>query len=236
MKEYHSSLLDTVYWALGTVATVTTLLVGFGWFANFKFHEAEKQRLKEDLEIRLKEATATLDARLSVNQAEMSKLIDSRLDAFLTRVARDIDLAREEASRATENNRDELKQLKVSVEALRESERQNAKRDSELEATLRVVEEHVWDLKGIPTNTLLTQAQGLKSAMDADSRHHITSVLDRMRSTITDSILPKKMSLPKSAIEWINLVLAKAETTEPILATELRELVKQIVVRSEEQK
>lgn len=62
MKEYHSSLLDTVYWALGTVATVAVLLVGFGWFANFKFHEAEKQRLKEDLVASQKEANATLEA------------------------------------------------------------------------------------------------------------------------------------------------------------------------------
>lgn len=97
MKEYHSSLLDTVYWALGTLATVATLLVGFGWFANFKFHESEKQRLKDELDGKIKEVLASIDTRLSSNEVQVINAVDTRLDSHFTRVARDIDIARAEA-------------------------------------------------------------------------------------------------------------------------------------------
>lgn len=114
MKEYHSSLLDTVYWALGTVATVAALLVGFGWFANFKFHESEKQRLKEELEGRLERAQALVDTRLSSSEVEVIKSIDSRLDSHLSGIARDIDIARAEAARLHQENADAIAAANVS--------------------------------------------------------------------------------------------------------------------------
>lgn len=192
MKEYHSSLLDTVYWALGTVATVAVLLVGFGWFANFKFHESEKQRLKEELEARLREATATINARLGSHEIEVLNSIDSRLDGHLTRIARDIDIARAEASRFNQENADAVKELKADFALLQKTATNTARRDDELETALRLVEENVWELKGIPTNTLITQGQGLRSAVKAGNHYFITSALGRMQSTIKNSVLPNK--------------------------------------------
>jgi hypothetical protein len=234
MKEYHSSLLDTVYWALGTVATVAALLVGFGWFANFKFHEAEKQRLKEELETRIGEATARLDAHLGTREAEVLKLVDSRLDTYLTKIARDIDIAREEASRATQDNAAATKELKVTIEGLKESEKNSARRDAELEATLRLVEEHVWNLKGIPTNTLITQAQGLASSINAGNRYYIASALERMQKTIKDIVLPDKHAMTNNMVNMIDKTVATAESIEPITASAVRDLLKQIQREPEE--
>lgn len=228
MKEYHSSLLDTVYWALGTVATVAALLVGFGWFANFKFHESEKQRLKEELEGRLERAQALVDTRLSSSEVEVIKSIDSRLDSHLSGIARDIDIARAEAARLHQENADAIKQQKAEVAALQQARTMNQKRDSELEASLRAVEEHIWQLKGIPENRLLTQFQCLQSALDGEHRYYITSTMERMQQTINESILPAKKTLPKSVLDSIKGAVARAANIEPLAAANVSQLLEQI--------
>lgn len=234
MKEYHSSLLDTVYWALATVATVSVLLVGFGWFANFKFHEAEKQRLKEELEARLKEAMAALETRLGSYEADVVKLVDSRLDAFLTRVTRDIDIARADAERSAKENSGAIEQLRGIVQTLQDSDKKSAQQDSDLEAKLRHVEEQVWNIKGIPTNTLVTQAQGLSAAVHAENRWYIASTLDRMQATLK-TILSAKTAISKTSLTFIEASLARAEATEPIAVSNVRELLKQVPVEPEQQ-
>lgn len=61
MKEYHSSLLDTVYWAMGGVFLIAGTLLGFGWFVNFKIYERDKAFLKADVETHLREQIAELE-------------------------------------------------------------------------------------------------------------------------------------------------------------------------------
>jgi hypothetical protein len=49
-RSFQSSVLDTVYWALGGVFFLVGLLLGIGWFANFKVYERDKEALKSTLE------------------------------------------------------------------------------------------------------------------------------------------------------------------------------------------
>src|ERR1035438_7549617 len=39
VKGYQQDLLSTVYWALGILATIAAVLVGFGWLSNFWLYE-----------------------------------------------------------------------------------------------------------------------------------------------------------------------------------------------------
>jgi hypothetical protein len=233
MKEYHSSLLDTVYWTLATVATIAVLLVGFGWFTNFKFHDAEKQRLKEELDARLKEATTTLEVKFGSHKDDIAKLIDSRLDAFFTRITRDIDIARAEATRYEKENDDAIVQLRAVVQTLQEDQKKNLIADNNIEASLRLVEEKIWDLKGIPFNILLTQSQGLKAAIKAENRTYIVSTLERMQLTIK-TIISSNKEIGKNTLDLIELALSEAEVTEPIAVSNVRELLKQIPVKDEQ--
>ena len=49
-KAFHSSILDTVYWALGGTFVIAGLLLGFGWHANFKVYERDKIAMKAELD------------------------------------------------------------------------------------------------------------------------------------------------------------------------------------------
>lgn len=65
MESYQDRFLSTVYWALGTVATLALVLVGFGWLVNFRLYEREKAALSQELENSLREKSATLEVKLN---------------------------------------------------------------------------------------------------------------------------------------------------------------------------
>jgi hypothetical protein len=48
IEGFDDKILKTVHWALGAVFAVAALLVGYGWFTNFKMGEKDRQRLKEE--------------------------------------------------------------------------------------------------------------------------------------------------------------------------------------------
>lgn len=49
MREYDQRLLSTVYWSLGGLVTIATILIGFGWFANFRVYERDRNVLAQEL-------------------------------------------------------------------------------------------------------------------------------------------------------------------------------------------
>lgn len=84
-KRFQDQILNTVYWALGTLAAVTVALTGFGWLANFRVYERDKATLERELQ------TATADARRALEKesaeaianlgAELKKTLSEGLDA-----------------------------------------------------------------------------------------------------------------------------------------------------------
>lgn len=75
VHRFQEQILSTVYWSLGTLAGITVLLVGFGWWTNFRVYERDKQSLEKELRSTL------LDA-LRASKDEHLALVEKRfLDA-----------------------------------------------------------------------------------------------------------------------------------------------------------
>lgn len=76
MRDYHASLLDTVYWALTAVVTVALILAGFSWWSTFSVYESKlveiERRLISKLEATNAEAARHLDAKLHEQLIQMS--------------------------------------------------------------------------------------------------------------------------------------------------------------------
>jgi hypothetical protein len=49
MQKYQSDILSTVHWALSSIITVFGLLIGFGWFANFRVYNRDRKNLEIEL-------------------------------------------------------------------------------------------------------------------------------------------------------------------------------------------
>lgn len=84
MKDYHSSLLDTVYWALGGVFMVVSIILGFGWFANFKVYERDKQAMRDELDAQLKSQRAELTEKTANLSAELTESVTAQLEKAAT--------------------------------------------------------------------------------------------------------------------------------------------------------
>lgn len=48
MRHYDQRLLNTVYWALGGMGAVVLLVVGLGWYTNFRLYKRDVEDLKKD--------------------------------------------------------------------------------------------------------------------------------------------------------------------------------------------
>lgn len=191
----------------------------------------------DELDAKLKEAFSSIETRLSTREIEVIKSVDLRLENQATRTTRDIDIARTEATKQHENNSAAIEQMRVKISDLDAAQAKGKKRDSEIEATLRNVEEGVWEIKGIPTNILITQAQGLRASLDAEqNRFYIVSTLQRMRKTIEDLILPTGKTVPKQIIDGIKEDVAKVATIEPVEATAVSLLLEKIQIEARDRK
>lgn len=184
IKDYHASLLDTVYWALTAVAGIVVVLVGTNWLVNFKLNEQDKERMRREFEARMSEVQSSVEVRISAFKTQLQDSVRLQLDALSNRTDSEIQAQRLELRTDLQGLEARLASI---VEAIAATERMldlQRKSVSDVEATARQVEEHVWGLKGIPINVLLTQGQGLDAAMDADNKWRVESILHRMKDTL----------------------------------------------------
>lgn len=70
VREYNDDLLATVYWSLGTIVTIAALLMGFGWFTNFRLVEREKAALQQELEAAISSQLREIESRLKEELAK----------------------------------------------------------------------------------------------------------------------------------------------------------------------
>ena len=78
-REHQADLLQTVYWALGGVFLLVSLLVGFGWFGNFKVYERDKQSLKEEMHAEAKKKSVELRGELDDAIKEIRDGVDEAI-------------------------------------------------------------------------------------------------------------------------------------------------------------
>ncbi|VVN92396.1 hypothetical protein [Pseudomonas fluorescens] len=79
-RDYQGSLLDTVYWALGAVFLLVGLLLGFGWFANFRVYERDKEILKAELEGAVRSKADDLEKSISLQTDNISRVVIGKID------------------------------------------------------------------------------------------------------------------------------------------------------------
>ena len=233
IREYHSSLLDTVYWALGGVFTLAALLSGFGWWSNFRVYEADKRRLREELDVQLKEAQSAAIIREKDSQQALIASVNTKLDSLTTRFGNEsIELRREtaalrvELTNAISNATKPIATTEARIDTLSQG---LAARESEL----RHVEEYVWDLKGNVANVLITQGQGITAALAAKNKFYLQSAVRRMKSTIETKILNTNAQLSARVLDILRSRVADAEKDEPVAASELLALIAKIKIESE---
>lgn len=49
MRQYDQRLLNTVYWSLGSIGGIVLLVVGLGWYTNFRIYRRDVEDIKRDV-------------------------------------------------------------------------------------------------------------------------------------------------------------------------------------------
>ncbi len=186
-RKFQEQLLSTVHWSLGTLATVVALLVGFGWFANFRMYERDKAALERDLR-------AQLLNELQKRSDEASRVVQKRFSDQDTRLESGL-----------QDTSDRLKDdLKSQIES---SEKKSAGRELVLNAALDFIKKDVANLKilielgdreksindKVYRNALSKSVTALELANEIGYSYTIGEVLDLVASDI-DTIFTEKVN------------------------------------------
>jgi hypothetical protein len=85
MRDADQRLLSTVYWALGTLISVTIVVAVLGWYMNFHVYERDRESVKQELSAMLTSKQAELEKgvrqSLSKLDSDLRELITQRLAA-----------------------------------------------------------------------------------------------------------------------------------------------------------
>lgn len=201
-KDYTQHLLSTVYWSLGGVLSITMLIAGFGWFANFKIYEKDREILARELQAKFEEAIAELksghDERVSAAIDEIPKLIENSIG----------------------NKFDGVNHLLKSVRA------SSRKSIADLKCDIALLERKNWIREGVLANALSFDIEHLEAAITAESEFHIRKALENMRDALSTLVTKqKKKPLDTLEIQELEGQLAKVGSHNGTLVFAIKKLV-----------
>lgn len=231
IREYQGSLLDTVYWALGGVFGTVLVLAGFGWWSNFKLYEADKERLQRDLSTKISELESMLALRLETNRTELERTVDAKGEAQLSRMATELSDVRANISRLSEESRERSDQIRATSEQLETAIAATNKLVHTTDADFRFVEEFVWETRGAPSNILITQCQGIRAAVKAESSDRVGFVLRRLKDTLSKHYLNTNTPIDTFHRDYVQKVISELDASYSIAAKEVLDIMNKIAVK-----
>jgi hypothetical protein len=173
LREYQQSLLSTVYWSLGGLGVIAGLLLGFGWFANFRVYERDKTALRQDLLGVIREENAKEQGRITQSLAESQRQLTERF----TKLEEATVTAGKSAAEAVGQ---QLARTKASLE----------KQIVELELNLAEQEADKWRSEEVYTNELRVAVQMIKLAQTLERDFFVSRALDRVRASLRSGADP----------------------------------------------
>ena len=200
-RKFQDQILATVFWSLGTLATVATLLVGFGWFVNFRVYERDKASIERELRTQI--------------SVEVSELKNSSLQAFsAASTALEQSLVTKLASASSQAEAAQ----KVTIDAL---ERRLSVRSDAGDSALADVRSEVLDLKlasklaqrekwlvgKVPRNVLQASVSALEVAIEMENEYSVGQVLDLISRDISSIISANAVPIDNFLIAQVIAVL-----------------------------
>ncbi|PPJ43980.1 MULTISPECIES: hypothetical protein [unclassified Pseudoxanthomonas] len=156
---------------------------------------------------------------------ELLRSVESRIESLIGRTSGEIS----EVRSRNEELRSRIDSLSEKLGALQDVLSSNSSRiDKELQqgaAIAREIEEHIWKLKKIPSNILITQLQGLSASLAADDEWGVKRVLARMKSTINDEFVSSGLKIQKRMKGLFEDSLAQAQKIVAVEASEVLQLI-----------
>jgi len=204
MRSYDERLLSTVYWSLGGLITIAALLIGFGWFANFRVYERDKNALAKELRSILENEIRTTFQNLEENIGKRFEVLKKEMEKAATSATKSFE---SEVKQQFGEVRYDLFSLKYKVT------------ESEAEQ---------WLTRGVHTNALRRYCGTLEIALERNSQFLVSRSLDNMHA-ILKAIIEKRSSLPDAElIREVSAVLGRVPEEHGIAVSAIHGLLESI--------
>jgi hypothetical protein len=215
IREYHSSLLDTVYWSLGLVFGLVLLIIGSSWYSNFRLYEADKARLLEEAERKIAEANSRISRDLQMLSSNLSDKVDRDTVALTNRLSTEIERMRSDNKDAERKISSDLKELEEALGLFLKITESIGVQLNRTSLDTQLNTERIWELKGNPIKVLLAQFLGLDGAVRAGNPNSIKACLERMKDNLSSSVLPSGKKIPSSVLEALQRTLVHIRDNGP---------------------
>lgn len=179
-QRFQEQVLSTVYWSLGTLGGVALLLVGFGWFTNFRVYERDRLALERELRGQLIE-------EVSKAKAEATQTATSRFADQDQSLAASVAAAETRISTATSAIvANTVKEFNLKHSALASAANDLKREVRELQLASEIRERMVDRANGSLRNALQSAVTALELANKIESEYSVGEVLDLISEDIAD--------------------------------------------------
>lgn len=177
-ETFLDEILNTVYWSLGILVTLAVLLVGFGWFSNFKVYERDKKALKSELLGLIEQNFKEIQTEIEKKSAGLSNEISNKIKEFRSEI-------QEHAEQALEG---EIETLNKKISRLKSSIGYLKDRNTELKLDIEKADRRYWELKGVKANELSSYRRTLDLAVEVNNEREISSSLKGIRELLNEGL------------------------------------------------
>lgn len=215
IREYHGSLLDTVYWTLGIVFGLVLVIIGSSWYTNFRLYEADKARLLEEVDRKVAEANSRTARDLQGLSSNLSDKADRDLLALDNRLSTEIERLRSDIKDSSIRIKSDIKELEEAFEIFSKFPELIRGQLNRISLDTQLNTERIWELKGSPVKVLLSQFLAFDAAIRAGDNESIKAVLERMKDNLSQSVLPSGKKISPDLLDILRKSLAQAKENGP---------------------
>jgi CRISPR/Cas system CSM-associated protein Csm2 small subunit len=215
IREYHGSLLDTVYWALGIVFSLVLVIIGSSWYANFRLYEADKARQLEEVERKIAEANSRSARDLQGLSSNLSDKADRDLLALDNRFSTEIERLRSDIKDSNIRINSDIKELEEAFEIFLKFPKLIRGQLNRISLDTQLNTERIWELKGSPVKVLLSQFLAFDAAIKVGDNESIKAVLERMKDNLSQSVLPSGKKISPDLLDILRKSLVQAKENGP---------------------
>lgn len=234
ISEFQNSMLSIIIWSLSAIVSTVLLLVGASLFTNFKLHDKDLQRVKEDYDSKIKIFQSEIETSLAVasrdiaaaqevrSQQDLDRMLDqtSQVRSHFETVRVSLESKFDEVLKATTRSDAAVKELNDSV--------------VNITTELRRAESLIWEVKKIPANFLISCLQGLDAALLSENDYDIDDFVDQIKESLQKNFIDTKLMVDEQLLGFFERRLTKLAAVRPDDEKTIRTLLAQCsVVRND---
>lgn len=222
-RRFQDQVLTTVYWSLGTIAGLAILLVGYGWWTNFRIYDRDKQSLERELRVLLTQEANEMKEQFRVD-------IGKQFSDTSASLAKDLQTAEARVSKSLENllESNEKKTLALLSQLTKKHEGM-LEQIHKLELTNKINERQEAVNGKLYRNALQDSVTALGIALKLSYDYEVGEVLDLVAEDINNALANKKDPIDNFLIGQLAEVLDKVQGSHAHAAAGLKSKIPTLI-------